>query len=140
MKYKGFMQQNALKSEKEKYIVSKRFLDEDGKPMEWELKSLSRMEDEEILNRCLKMGSKGLELDNFKYIGTVIASSVAYPDLNNAELQDSYGVKSNQELLRAMLTAKEFFQLQSRISFLGSEKLIEKKLSRKPNLERVVES
>ncbi len=140
MKYKGFMQENALKTETEKYIASKRFLGEDGKPMEWELKSLSRMEDEAILNGCLEMGSKGLELDNFKYIGTVIASSVVYPDLNNAELQDSYGVKSNQELLRAMLTAKEFFQLQNRISFLGSEKLIEKNLNRKPNLERVLES
>ncbi len=119
---KGFMLQNALKAENEKFVISKRFLDENGQPMEWELKNLSRLENEEILNSCLKRTVRGIELDNFKYIGTVLANSVIYPDLNSIELQDSYGVRSNQEVLRAMLTAKEFYSLQSKISFLGSDK------------------
>ncbi len=119
MSYKEFMKQNALESETEKFVVSKRFLDENGKPMEWELRNISRIEDEEILKSCVKIGSNGVEVDKFRYLGEVIATSVVHPNLNDVELQNSYCVKSRQELLRVMLTAKEFYTLQSKISFLG---------------------
>ena len=36
------------------------------------------------------------------YLRKLIAASVVYPDLYDAELQDSYGVKSPEELICAM--------------------------------------
>ncbi len=116
---KGFMKENALVFERVKYVASKRFLDENGQPMEWELRSISAKEDEEIIKRCRKEGARGLELDKLKCVGLVMATSVVYPDLDSAELQDSYGVKSREELLRVMLTAREYYQLQRQIGVLG---------------------
>ncbi len=122
MEYKGFLQENALKAETEKYIASIRFLDDNGQPMEWELRSISAKEDEDILKSCLKVGARGLELDKVKCLGLVVASSVVYPNLDSVELQDSYGVKSREQLLRVMLTAREYYLLQRQIGLLGSNK------------------
>ncbi len=121
MNNRGFYLENALEPKNEKYVVSQRFLDENKEPMEWELRSLTRLEDEDILHACMKKSILGYELDNFKYIGMSMASAVVDPTLNEAEMQDAYNVKSSHELLRAMLTAKEFNALQRRVSFIGNE-------------------
>ncbi len=73
--------------------------------MEWEIRSISGIEDEEIVKSCLIMGARGLEIDRIKCLDKVMASSVVYPNLNSAELQDCYGVKTSEQLLRVMLTA-----------------------------------
>ncbi len=92
MRFEKFMLQNAVKEENEKFVVSKRFKDEEGNPIEWEIKKISRLEDEAILDSCMRNGKFGVEFDKFRYIASVIANSVVYPDLNDVELQDSYGV------------------------------------------------
>ncbi|HBG2624315.1 phage portal protein, partial [Clostridioides difficile] len=44
----AFLAQNAIKVDNVKYIASNRFLDEDNKPVEWELRVLSSEEDEAL--------------------------------------------------------------------------------------------
>ncbi len=43
------------------------------------------------------------KLDTAGYLNELIAESVVEPDLYNAELQDSYGVKTPGDLLYAMI-------------------------------------
>ena len=42
-------------------------------------------------------------LQSNKYIRSMVAKSVVVPDLRDAELQDSYGVKTPEDLLQAMV-------------------------------------
>jgi hypothetical protein len=44
------------------------------------------------------------------------AASVAYPNLNDAELQNSYGVMGAEALLEAMLTAGEYITLSGKVA------------------------
>ena len=51
-------------------------------------------------------GKPGVYRQKFKtneYIRKLVTESVAYPDLYDAELQDSYGVKTPEDLLMAMV-------------------------------------
>lgn len=116
-----FMAGNADKNETVKYVASKRFVDK-GKPVEWELKSIDSDLDEAIRKECTKkvpiVGKRGQynqETDTDKYIGKMCVASIVYPNLNNAELQDSYGVKSADALLKKMLKPGEYTELKSKV-------------------------
>ncbi len=123
MNFKEFMLQNAIKVENEKFVVSDRFLDEEQKPMEWELKTLTRIEEEAIIRDCYRPktnnGRTVMELDEILYQGKITASCVLYPELHNKELQDSYRTMSNDQLLKTMLTAKEYLGLQIKLNTMG---------------------
>ncbi|SMB87117.1 Phage XkdN-like tail assembly chaperone protein, TAC [Peptoniphilus asaccharolyticus DSM 20463] len=53
------------------------------------------------------------EFKSSQYFLGIVINSVVYPDLNNAELQDSYGVMDSYSLINAMLNAEEFQRLQT---------------------------
>lgn len=130
-----FMAGNAVVTENVKYVASKRFvdkkkpiLDEDGKPtgkfapIEWELKPAGTDLDEALRKECTKrvpiQGKRGQynqETDTDKYIGKLCVACIVYPDLNNAELQDSYGVKTGDALLKKMLLPGEYTELKAKI-------------------------
>ena len=40
-----FLAQNAVKAENVKHVVSRRFLDKAGRPMEWEIQSITSTEE-----------------------------------------------------------------------------------------------
>ena len=42
------------------------------------------------------------KVNSSKYVAELLVSAVVYPDLYNAELQDSYGVKTASDLLKEM--------------------------------------
>ncbi|MDM9734700.1 phage portal protein, partial [Clostridioides difficile] len=50
----AFLSQNAIKNENVMYVASDRFLDEEGKPIKWELRVLSSEEDEALRRKCTK--------------------------------------------------------------------------------------
>ena len=109
-----FMAGNAIKDETVKYVASKRFLDAKKKPVEWELKSISSDLDEALRKDCTKKvpipgkrGQYNQEVDTDKYIGKLCVACTVYPDLNNAELQDSYGVKGADALLKTATNVKQ---------------------------------
>lgn len=107
----AFLKQNVLPVENSKYPASKRFLDKDGKPIEWEIKCIDTSKDEELRKSCTKRvplpgGRKGqytLETDYNAYLGKLAAECTVFPNLNDAKLQDSYGVMGADALLKKML-------------------------------------
>ena len=52
MDIKAFLKQNALECENEKYVASDRFIDDNKKPIEWEIKPISTDEDAQLRD-CL---------------------------------------------------------------------------------------
>lgn len=52
-----------------------------------------------------KTGQKKMEVifDDNKYALLIVCESCVWPDLGNAELQDSYGVKTPEELIQKMI-------------------------------------
>lgn len=110
-----FLAQNALKAENVKYIASKRFHDDSGRPVEWELRVVGSSEDEALRKDCTKRipvpGKRGQytqETDYNQYVGRLAAVATVFPNLNDKELQDSYHVMGADALLKAMLTAGEY--------------------------------
>ena len=116
-----FMAGNAKDDEIVKYVASKRFVD-NGKPVEWEIKSLDSEKDELIRKECTKKvpvnGKRGQytqETDTDKYIGKMCVACTVFPNLNDAELQDSYGVKTADALLKKMLKPGEYTEYKAKV-------------------------
>ena len=104
-----------------KFVASKRFM-KDGKPVEWEIKAIDSDLDERLRKECTKrvpiQGKRGqynLETDTDKYIGKMCVACTVYPNLNDAELQDSYGVKSADALLKKMLRPGEYTDYKAKV-------------------------
>lgn len=118
----GFLSQNAVKVENVKHIVSKRFLDEDGKPIPWEIRCITSTEDEALRKSCTKRvpvpGKRNQytqETDFNLYLGKLAAMCTAHPNLDDAELQNSYGAMGSDALLKTMLTPGEYADYLTKI-------------------------
>ena len=99
-KFSKFMKANKKVKANEMHPVTKSLCDEQGNPKE----------NEEIRESCTieipvtgKPGMYRQKMKSSLYIQRMIAASVVTPDLYDAELQDSYGVKTPEELLLAMV-------------------------------------
>ncbi len=110
-----FLAQNALKTENEIFIASKRFQDKNKNPMKWEIQAITSKDDEALRKECTKRvpvaGKRGQytqETDYNLYLGRLAARCTVFPNLSDKELQDSYGVMGADALLKAMLTAGEY--------------------------------
>lgn len=111
----AFLSKNAIQIENTKVVVSKRFVDENKKPIEWEVRALNAGEDEDIRKTATRKipvpGRRGQyqpETDINLYLAKMAAACTVYPDLMDAELQDSYNVKTPEDLLKTMLTSGEY--------------------------------
>ena len=118
----SFLRQNVLDNENVKYIASKRFVDENGAPIEWEICSITSEEDEAIRKACTRKvqipGKKNQytpETDYNAYLGKLAARCTVYPDLHNAELQNSYGCMGEDTLLKTMLKPGEYADYLAKI-------------------------
>lgn len=77
-----------------------------------QLRALTAGEADEINARCFvnKPGAKGKQeriFDVVKYNRGVCVASIVYPDLNDAELQESYGVRGAENLYSEMFLLGE---------------------------------
>jgi hypothetical protein len=98
-----FMKQNKTARANTTFPATKSLTDEKGGVLNWEIKPVTTKQDEAIRDSCTS-GAGGKErLDISKYLGKLAAAAVLYPDLYDAELQDSYGVKTPEDLLKEML-------------------------------------
>lgn len=111
----AFMSPNVEQIENHRFAASARFKGEDGKPMEWEICCISADEYARIRNSCVKQvpvpGKKGQytqQMDTFAFQAKVCARCTVFPDLTNAELQNSWGAAKPEELLVKMLIGGEF--------------------------------
>lgn len=107
MSLNGFFKSNAKSLPDVKVVVSERFTNEDGSPIEWVLHPISTRRVEEITKRntktTIKNGKKESTVNEENLNAELLEAVVLYPSLNDAELQDSYGVSSANELLSVML-------------------------------------
>lgn len=104
-----FLKQNKKERKNYKLKVSRLFTDEKGNLMEWEFKPLTSKEVNRIRLDCTyekpaKYGQTKHELNVNKYNTSLIVQSCVFPDLKSVELQDSYNVKNEFDLINAMLT------------------------------------
>ena len=102
----AFMRANVQQVENHKYAASPRIKGEDGKPMEWEICCISADEYAHIRSACIRQvpvpGKKGQytqQLDTYTFQAKVAARCTVFPDLNNAALQNDWGVAKPEELI-----------------------------------------
>ena len=111
----AFLKPNVEQIANAKFAPSSRFKGEDGKPVEWEICCISADEYARIRSRCIRQvpvpGKKNRftqEFDSRAFQTRVAARCTVFPDLNSAELQDSWGVATPEDLVGAMLIGGEF--------------------------------
>ena len=129
--FKAFMVGKAT-DEVVEYVASKRMgepvLNKKGEPTgevipePWKIKPIDNKTDEAIRKECTKKvpiagkrGQYNQETDTDKYMGKVCAACIVHPNLNNAELQDYYGVKTAEDLLKEMLLPAEYTELKAKV-------------------------
>lgn len=105
-----FLKKNKIVRENTTFAATKSLLDENGIPLEWEIKPITTKENDEIRDACMiEVPVKGKpnmyrpKMNTAKYGAKMLAASVVSPDLMNAELQDSYGVKTPEDLITEMI-------------------------------------
>jgi hypothetical protein len=136
------MKSNKVKKENEKYAPTTSLVDADGAPLLWEFRRISSKENEEIRERCTMdvqvTGKPNLyrqKVNSSQYIAKMIAASTVFPDLYDSELQDSYGVKTPEDLLYALVDdAGEFQELSIWMqNFQGFNKSFDDKVDEAKN-------
>lgn len=130
-----FMKGNKKPRENSKWAVTRSLCDKDGKPLEWEFRHISSKENEEIREECTadipvpgKPNMYRQKIKTGRYVQELIARSVVFPDLRNSELQDSYNVVNERDLLMAMVDDPgEYAELAAKVQeFQGFMSLDEK--------------
>ena len=105
-----FLKKNKIQKENTTFAATKSLLDEQGNPLLWEIKPLTTKENENIREACtFEIPVKGKpnmfrpKVNTNQYLAKMMVSSIVEPNLYNAELQDSYGVKTPEDLLKEMV-------------------------------------
>jgi len=137
-----FMKGNKIAKPNGKYAPTSSLVDENGKPLEWEFRHLTSKENEEIRSKCTKeipitgkLGAFRPKLNTAQYLSEMIVESTVYPDLKDAELQNSYGVMGETELLYALVDdAGEYQELTNWMQqFQGFTKGLEEQVQEAKN-------
>ena len=108
--FSKFMKANKIQKQNVMHPVTKSLTDEKGKPLLWEIRPLTTKENEAIREACtIEVPVKGKpnlfrpKTDMNKYQTKLICAAIVSPDLNNKELQDSYGVMTPEDLIKEMV-------------------------------------
>lgn len=112
--FKSFMKQNVRQPESVE-LKLERF----EEPIK--LRPLTAAEADAINDRCFRMkpGKKGRQerqFDAIKYNREICVAAVTYPDLNDTELQQSYGVRGADNLYGALFWLGEANQILEKVS------------------------
>ena len=107
-KFLRFMKPNKTTKANEFYAPTASLCD--GKPLEWEFKHITSKQNEQMRENCTvdvpitgKPNMYRPKLNTSKYLTQMVVASTVCPDLYDAELQDSYGVKTPEDLLFALV-------------------------------------
>lgn len=115
-KFELFLKKNKIVKENILYPATAAIVDENGNPVEWELRAVSTKENNLLIDESTKYtvaenGDVVPAFDNNLYVKKLVAAAVVYPDLHNRALQDSYGVMTPEDLLEAIVDCPEEFNL-----------------------------
>lgn len=109
--FSRFMKQNQIQKENTTFVATESLVDDDGKPLEWEIKPVTTRENDAIIDDCTyevpvtgKPNMYRMKMNQMKYRAKLICASVVYPDLHSTELQDSYGVMNEVDLIKEMVS------------------------------------
>lgn len=124
MSLHDFLKENVAEMSEREVVVSDRF-------PPFRIRALGADEDETIRVSCTVRVPDGCggsfpECDPNRYLSAIAAASVVHPDLDDASLQNSYGVLGRERLLLKMLTKSEFDTLCAAITKEGFADLVEK--------------
>lgn len=126
-----FLKKNKKTRENVKYAATKSLCDENGKPLEWEIKPLNSREYDQLMADC--SDDKG-KMDWVMFRERLVTACVVEPNLNSSELQDSYGVMSAEDLLRAMVDDPlEFSAFYKFVDNMSSSGNIDEKIEQAKN-------
>lgn len=107
----AFLKKNKKQSENVRIAASTAFADEKGKVIEWEIRPLKTKEAEKIRAACSSYGKGGKVTVNQALFNQMVAARcTVYPNLNDKELQDSYGVMGAEDLICELLDKDGEFQ------------------------------
>lgn len=114
-----FLKKNKKQRENAFYPATASIVDEKGKPVMWEIRPITTAEDEKIRDECMKEvpipGKRNqfrMKIDPNAYMTKQMVAAVVTPNLYDAALQDSYGVKTPEDLLKEMVdNPSEFMDL-----------------------------
>lgn len=109
-KFSQFMKANKVEKKNEQYAPTSTLIGPDGTPLRWEFRHINSKENEILRDSCTievqVTGKPNLfrpKLNTSQYLSKMIVLSTVSPDLYDVELQDSYGVKTPEELVYAMV-------------------------------------
>lgn len=129
-----FLNKGNVEEEVVEYAATKKFVDENGEVVKWQIKRMNIDCYEEIRKGCTKMSSKSVSFDNDLFVRRLIAESVVYPNMHSAELQDSYGVKKAEDLVPKMFgSVGEYYEMQKFINELNGFKSTEVEIEEAKN-------
>lgn len=111
MDLNAFLKQNTLPPIREEIALSSRFSGKSGEPAVFVLEGITEEENAALRLSCHRREKGGTVLDRERYLKKLAAACVRSPDLKSAELQASWGVMGEEDLLAKMLTAGEFARL-----------------------------
>lgn len=101
--FEAFMKGNRKAKEEKEYAPTTSFVDENGEPIKWRFKPISTKAFEQLKSDCTKQivtknGARA-KVDAKELNSQLIAACTVFPNLYDAELQDSYGVTNPSDLL-----------------------------------------
>ncbi len=117
----SFLKYSEIENDNIKFVVDENIKDEEGNPIEWELKKLKAQDSEEAQDASFKLDieTQDVQFNQRIYRGKLMAKSVVYPDLNNAALQDAFGVRTPEDLLVAMLNMGPYQKLEKQVNLIN---------------------
>ena len=115
----AFLHPVTMQEEKE-VVISKRFLDEDGKPARFKIRSVTQEEADALLKQSTRTvkkrdGSMEQTVDNQDFNRRLIVAATVMPDFRAKELCDAYGVLDPLLVPGKMLFSGEFNRLLGEI-------------------------
>ena len=139
--FSKFMKANKIQKQNVMQPVTKSLVDENGNPLLWEIKPLTTKENEHIRDICTKeIPVKGKpnqyrqKVDMNLYQAKLICAAVVSPDLNNTELQNSYGVMCPEDLIKEMVDdPAEYTDLMLLVQQISGFKTIEEEVEEAKN-------
>lgn len=105
-----FLKKNKKLKENVQYAVTKSLTDEKEQPLLWEIRPLTSKETNRLTDECTfqeqvpgKPNVFRNKINSTKLLQKMMVASVVFPNLNDKDLQDSYGVMTPEELITEMV-------------------------------------
>ncbi len=106
-----FLKTNKKERANVKFPASESFVDEKGKPVEWEIRAVKPKEADRIRTICTNVSKgKTVSVDHAKFTLLMAAKATVFPNLDDKDLQDSYGVMGAEALLQELLDVDGEYQ------------------------------